>query len=255
MADNAQKTPIARTLNEFAQRKVRGALSLLGQSLPASVISRAGSIVTVRFEVNATPYTLPNVTVPMIGSEYVRLPIQPGCKGWVMTADAFLGGMSGLGSGAAGLTPRANLSMLVWSPIGNKNWDPADDPNKLVLYGPDGVVIRDQESKNKLTIATDGVTFDVTVGGVVINIPAGQMVVVNGDAQVQNLNVLGNINLTGSFLGPDGVLYPADLKVGGDVIAGFGTGDQVTVQNHTHQYDRPSGASAPAQTVKPTAGT
>lgn len=164
MADNAQKTPIARTLNRFAENKVRGALSLLGQSLPASVISRAGAIVTVRFEVNSAPFTLPNVTVPMIGSEYIRLPIQAGCKGWVLTADAYLGGMSGLGGGAAGLVPRANLSALVWSPIGNSAWDAAEDPNKIVLYGPDGAILRTLDKACSVAVSATGVVVKVPAG-------------------------------------------------------------------------------------------
>ena len=108
----AQKTPVARSLELFANRKVRGALAALGQSLPATVVSRTGGIVTVKFALTS-PYTLPNVTVPIVGSEYVRLPIQAGCPGFVMSADAYLGGMSGLGGGTADLSPRGNLSMLV----------------------------------------------------------------------------------------------------------------------------------------------
>lgn len=256
MASNVQKTAIARTLNQFAERKVLGAMSLLGPALPASVKAVVSSgIVTVNFELTGTPYTLPPVTVPLEGSEYVRLPIQAGCLGWVTPASAYLGGVSGLGGGTADLSPRGNLSSLVFSPLGNKNWSPTENPNALVLYGPDGVIIRDLGKKNAMTLTPTGITFDVTDGTLVINIPAGQRVQINGDAQVQNLDVLGNINLTGSFFGAGGTTYGADLKVGGDVIAGFGTGDQVGVQTHTHQYDRPTGASAPTQTVKPTAGT
>lgn len=157
MADSSQKTPLARTLNQFAERKVRGAMAIIGQSLPASIVSVVGSgIVTVKFELTNTPYTLPNVTVPMIGSEYVRLPIQPGCLGWVMTADAYLGGVSGLGGGTADLSQRANLSTLIWSPIGNKNWSPTDDPNAVVIYGPDGAIIRTTDKTSSLTIKSTG---------------------------------------------------------------------------------------------------
>src|ERR1700722_1446431 len=120
MANNALKTPIARGLEQFANRKIRGALTQLGQQLPASLVSINGGIVTVKFEIATTPnspYTLQNISVPIVGSEYVRLPLQAGCPGFVMTADAYLGGMSGLGGGVADLSPRGNLSMLVWTPI------------------------------------------------------------------------------------------------------------------------------------------
>lgn len=236
MADNAQKTPIARTLNRFAENKVRGALSLLGQSLPASVISRAGAIVTVKFEVNAAPFTLPPVTVPLIGSEYVRLPIQAGCKGWVMTADAYLGGMSGLGGGAAGLTSRANLSMLVWSPLGNKNWDPSENDNALLLYGPDGVIIRDAAKKTTMTLTVNGVTFDLQ---------AGDSVTING-----NLIVSGNLQISGSIQNLAGGTYAGDIKTAGNIIGGFGTGDQVGLKTHVH-----TSATAGNPTSAPTAGS
>lgn len=163
---NQQKTPIAASLERFAARKIRGALTTLGQSLPATVVSRNGGIVTVKFALTS-PYTLPNVTVPMWGSEYVRLPIQAGCPGFVMSADAYLGGMSGLGGGTADITPRGNLSMLVWTPIGNKNWSTSEDDNALVLYGPDGGILR---TTDKTSIVS------VTAAGTVITVPAGTSV-------------------------------------------------------------------------------
>ena len=55
MSSNAQKTPIARSLELFAARKVRGALAEQGMSLPASVVSRTGGIVVVKFEIATTP--------------------------------------------------------------------------------------------------------------------------------------------------------------------------------------------------------
>src|ERR1700682_2240852 len=98
MADQAQKTSLARGLEQFANRKVRSAIELLGQALPASVATVVSSgIVTVKFELTNVPFTLPQITAPILGSKYVRLPIQTGMKGMVIAADAYLGGMSGLG--------------------------------------------------------------------------------------------------------------------------------------------------------------
>lgn len=159
MANSAQKTPIARTLESFAERKARGLLTLTGQSLPASVSAIVSSgIVKVKFELTSV-YTIDEITVPMIGSEYIRLPIQVGTKGWVMTADAYLGGMSGLGGGVADLTPRANLSALIWSPIGNTSWTASEAPNKLVLYGPDGAILRTAAKDSSVTVETGIVTI------------------------------------------------------------------------------------------------
>lgn len=263
MADNVQKTPLARQLNEFANRKVHGALAQLGQALPASVVSRAGAVVTVKFEVQSG-YTLPNITVPLIGSEYIRLPIAAGCLGWVMTADAYLGGVSGLGGGTAGLTPRGNLSMLVFSPIGNKHWQASENDNATVIYGPDGVVIRDSAKTNTFTLTSTGVTMVLTAGGLVVTVPTGESVTINGNVIINpvvaarvngNLIVDGALQLAGGIEALDGSTYGGDLKTAGGVIAGFGTGDQVGLQTHHHTQPNDSHGDTEGPTAAPTAGT
>jgi hypothetical protein len=152
VADNAQKTPLARSLNLFAENKIRDAIQLLGKALPASVVAVSGSIVTVKFEVNAAPFTLPRVTIPLFGPEYIRYPIQVGDKGMVIPADARLGGISGLGKGIASLALPANLSSLIFMPIANANWDASEDPNKIVLYGPNGAVLRSKSGSASVTV-------------------------------------------------------------------------------------------------------
>jgi hypothetical protein len=174
MVSNAQKTPFARSLEQFSQRKVRAALELLGQNLPASVaaIASPGTVV-VNFELTGIPYTLSQIEVPVEGAEYVRLPIQVGMLGWVKAADAYLGGVSGLGGGIADLTPRPNLSNLVWSPIGNKNWSAPDDPRKLVLYGPDGAILRTADKKSQLEANEQGILATIAIGSTfrIMNLP------------------------------------------------------------------------------------
>lgn len=164
MADNAQKTPIAQALNQFAQRKILDALQITGKALPCSVTDVSGSIVTVKFEVSTKDFTLPTVTVPMAGSEYIRLPVLKGCKGVVYPADLNLGGVSGLGGGVATFVTPANLSALVFFPIGNKGWDASEDPRKLVLYGPDGAVLRTADKASSVTVSADGVQVKVPAG-------------------------------------------------------------------------------------------
>lgn len=216
MPNDGQKSPLARSLEQFANRKVAGALAQLGQNLPASAVSISGGIVTVKFEIANTPnspYTLPNINVPIVGSEYVRLPIQPGCPGMVMTADAYLGGMSGLGGGVADLAPRGNLSMLVWTPIGNTAWAAVIDANALELYGPDGVILHNVAKSAILKVTTAESSW--TPAG-------GNPVTING-----NLVVTGNVTVNGT------------------VIAGDGGADQVGLQTHTH----------PGNNQPPTPGT
>lgn len=239
--NTAQKTPLARTMEQFAARKIGGELQLEGRSIPASVVAVVGSgVVKVKLELAGIPYVLQTLTVPVAGSEYVRLPIQKGMLGWVTSADYYLGGMSGLGGGTADLTRRPNLSNLVWSPIGNANWSAADDPDKLVLYGPDGVVIRDAGKKNTLDVNETQVTLTLTAGGFIVNLPDGQPMTVNGA-----LVVNGALQLGGAIQGVGGGVYAGDVATSGGVTAGAGGASSVTLQHHTH----------PANGQPPTPGT
>ena len=159
----SQKIPFAQSLNIAAQKRALDVINLLGKALPCSVVSVSGSIVTVNFEIKSYA-TLSNVTVPMFGPEYIRYPIQAGCLGVVFPADAYLGGVSGLGGGVADLTLPANLSALVFFPCGNKNFSATDDPNALVLYGPNGAIIRDMGSKTVLKVTQTGASLALPAG-------------------------------------------------------------------------------------------
>ena len=157
MADNSQKTPLGRSLNVFAAKRAQDAIQLAGKALPCSVVSVDGAIVTVNFEVNS-PFTLPDVTIPLFGPEYIRYPIQPGDNGVVLPADAYLGGVSGLGGGVADLTLPANLSALVFLPIGNTEWS-AVDPQSVTLYGPNGVVLKDTSGATTFVLTPTSITM------------------------------------------------------------------------------------------------
>lgn len=247
MADNAQKTWLPLSLNRLGQKKAAEAIQLLGKALPASVAAiptEGVPIVTVKFEVNAAPFTIPNVTCPLFGPEWIRYPIAVGTKGVVFPADAYLGGVSGLGDGVAqlGQLP-GNLSALVFFPIANKGWQASEAPRSLVLYGPEGVIIRDAEKKTTITLTVDGVTIDVQ---------AGKAVTINGALIVRdNLQLGGEIE---SFAG-GGAAYAHDIKTTGGVVAGFGTGDQVGLQTHTHTQGPDSHGDTEAPTAAPTAGS
>lgn len=113
-------------------------------------------------------------------------------------------------------------------------------PEQYLQFTSDGVRIVDKNGNSIALSAT----------GIAITPAAGMPVTVDG-----NLAVTGALELSGAIKGAAGALYTGNLETAGGITAGKGTGDQVTLQNHTHQYDRPTGASAPAQSVKPTAGT
>lgn len=169
-ATNVQKVPFARSLNDAMRDRASNAVQLVGKTLPCSVTRRVSSkIVTVKFEINAAPFTLPPVTMPVFGSEYIREPIQVGCKGMAIAADAYLGQISGLGSGTATLNQQANLSDLMFMPMGNAGL--ADvDLNKLVLYGQDGVIIRPTVAGTpQITMTATSITLAVGSHSIVID--------------------------------------------------------------------------------------
>lgn len=167
MADNSQKTAFALTSNRWATKRINDAIQLAGKALPVKVTSVSGQIVTVQFLLTGI-FTLPNdVKMPIFGPEYARAPTQVGDLGVVFPIDTYLGGVSGLGGGTADLSTRANLSTLVFFPVGNKNFS-AVDPNVYTLYGPNGVTLRDSGSASQLLLTPDGIELQsamVNLGG------------------------------------------------------------------------------------------
>lgn len=170
MADWLRK-PLARSLNDLSVQRARDAIHLQGKSLPAHVVTVISSgIVVVEFDVNAAPFTLSQVTVPIEYPEYIRYPIQVGDKGMVMAADARLGTQSGLGTGGPpDLTPPANLGGLSFLWLGSTAWTPAEDARAVVIYGPNGVVLRDTTNAVSLVLTPSGVAIkgNVTVTGTI----------------------------------------------------------------------------------------
>ncbi len=185
MADNSRKTPLQPSLARIGQAKAQDALQLTGKSLPCSIVRVVSSgIVTVKFEVNSAPFTLPDITVPVEMSEYLRLPLQVGDKGWVRAADARLGGVTGLGAGVASLNQPGNLAALVFAPLGSTTWTVVD-LNALVGYGPNGFVLRDTASNT--TIVGTPTSLTLTRGGASITLTGGNVeivgtLIINGDA-------------------------------------------------------------------------
>lgn len=162
IADNAQKTPFTQSQNRFAEQKIADAMQQLGRALPCKVVSIQGQIVTVSFEITDPVFTLPQVTIPIATSKYDWIPIQAGDLGVTVPADVYLGGVSGLGSGTADLSQRANLTALQFVPCANKAWT-VQDPNKRLIQGPSGVVLQDTGGSCVFTLTPTGIT--ITVGG------------------------------------------------------------------------------------------
>lgn len=191
MADNAQKTHYQRQVNRFVEGKVLDVLDQTGKALPCSVVAVTGSIVTVQFDVT-TPFALPNVTMPIAGSQYQRVPIQKGDQGITIAADVYLGGVSGLGGGTANTTLPANLSALVFVPVGNTKFPTAGvDPNYYTVYGPDGFRASDAAQENVIQIGVNG-AFMVLAAGKSFTI--GNVTITSDDVQVSGVSLLNHIH-------------------------------------------------------------
>ncbi|WP_313447623.1 hypothetical protein [Atlantibacter hermannii] len=186
-----QKLNFGRNMNRFAEKKVEDALQKAGKVLPVSVVSQAGRMITVAFELRDTPFVLPQVTVPIFGPQYIRYPMQPGDKGIVIPADTYLGGVSGQGGGIADLTPPDNLSALLFIPISNTEWEPVDG-QVVTVYGPEGVTIRDAGSNTTFLLTPDSVTivtpgqFKVTVGSTVFTLTNGMWSLTGQTGKIQD---------------------------------------------------------------------
>ena len=136
MSSNALKTPFAKSLAEWGTGVTADGIQQLGKALPCSVVEVVSSgIVTVSFEIAGSPYTLPNVTIPIFGSTYIRYPIHVGDLGVAFAADARLGGVSGLGGGVAGLVTPGNLTALMFAWCGSSKWTPTIDPEAVDIWG------------------------------------------------------------------------------------------------------------------------
>ena len=161
-----QKIPLSRSLPQMASKAAQDEQSQVGQRLPGHVVAVSGSIVTVNFDVEGA--TLPQVTMAVAVSQYDRIPIQVGDKGYATTADAYLGGVTGLGGGTADLTQWGNLSNLVWVPVSNKSWT-AYDSTARVLTSADGKFVITCGNSG-VTISYNGTTlFKVDTANVTIN--------------------------------------------------------------------------------------
>lgn len=193
---NAQKTPLVKTLGGAATRSALNEIKKRGRSLPGTVVSVDGQIVTINFEVSGA--TIPQVTMPIYGAEYLRLPVQPKDLGAAFPVDVYMGGISGLGSGTATQTLQGNLSTLVWFPVGNKNWTPVD-PNALTAYGPNGVVLRDTASHTVLTLTPSGIVVTSSSGSISMSAGGHTLVIDSTGVVIDGKTFLTHEHLPGTF--------------------------------------------------------
>jgi hypothetical protein len=167
--DDGQKIPLVSTLTTFVQNKILSQLQQDGQSLPVSVVSVDGAFVTVKFEVQSPDITFPNIKVAQAISRYARPPTQVGDTGFVVAADVYLGGVTGLGGGYANYGQvESNLSALVFVPLSKTSW-PSVDANAYNITAPNGAVIKDDSGNSVITLTPSSITLQCGGSSIVIN--------------------------------------------------------------------------------------
>lgn len=165
---NEQRTPLSRTFPLAAQRAALAEIEQRGYALPCHVTAVNGAIVTVAFDCTATngKAPIPACTMAVAGSEYVRVPIQVGCKGTARPNSVDISIVTGLGPGNS--LPDlsdipGNLSALVFEPCGNSGWTASPNPDALVCYGASaGVILQDIAGSSpnwSVTVNSSGVTI------------------------------------------------------------------------------------------------
>jgi hypothetical protein len=195
MADNFSKLWLQKSQNQLAINRAAQEIQKQGRALPCRVTSVTGSIVTVEFEMDTSPWTLPPVTIPKAESNWVRMPTQVGDFGYTAPADVYLGGISGLGKGIARFIRRGNLSNLVFTPVSNAN-SPPIDPNAAQVQGPNGAIIRTTTGttssvvtdQNGTTITFGTTTFVLNATGITLTV-GGETFTWGGSQAVSTLPI------------------------------------------------------------------
>ncbi len=162
---------LQQDLQNIALRAVHIVMGMLGKSLPCHITAVSGQIVTVAFDLpQGAPWILPEITLPVASSPYDYEPYQVGDTGFTVPADAYLGGISGLGGGQATWKQPGNLAALVFVPVGKQSFSPAND-NARIIQGPDGWIAQTTQGSTPCSIVgnQDGITLTYGSTQIVMN--------------------------------------------------------------------------------------
>lgn len=133
---NELKTPLAQSLNLVGDKRASDALAKLGRGLPCTVKEVVSpGIVIVNFEVEAIPFALPQVKMPVCKHSSIQFPIKAGDPGVALSADLRTGAQSGLSNSKARMTDTVgNLSAMTffWLGVLDEEWL---DEDALCLNG------------------------------------------------------------------------------------------------------------------------
>lgn len=192
------KKPFSVGLNAFVQQKNQDAVKISRQALPATVVSVNLPFVTVAIQLR-TNFTIPQVTCAVVESKYVRVPIQVGDSGLILSADSILTGVTGQSNSVSMQFP-SNLESMIFLPLGSKSWNSVD-ANAVYIQDSSGAsVIQVKNDKVLLTSqAFDVITLEeVSVSaGASISLTAVGSLDLSGEASA-SLSSLGSTSVSGS---------------------------------------------------------
>lgn len=236
---NGQKFPFLKALNNAIHTASEDRAAIEGRSLPCHVVGVDGQIVTVQFDMLPDGTQYPQVTIPIATFEYIRYPVQIGDKGVTVAADVSLRGISGLGTGIASRALTLSLVPLFFVPLSNAGWT-KEDPDKIVLYGPDGAILKTADGASSITVEPGKITekadaIYLTAKNIYLG---GGTIHLNGPI-VQDAGEMSDT--TATFIGP--------MDVTNDVVAGG-----VSLMNHPHDVKGVQSGGSTVQSEKPTAG-
>lgn len=236
---NGQKFPFLKALNNAIHTANEDRAAIEGRSLPCHVVGVDGQIVTVQFDMLPDGTQYPQVTIPIATFEYIRYPVQNGDKGVTVAADVSLRGISGLGTGIASRALTLSLVPLFFVPLSNNGWT-KEDPDKIVLYGPDGAILKTADGASSITvepgkIAEKADAIYLTAKNIYLG---GGTIHLNGPI-VQDAGEMSDTSA--KFIGP--------MDVTNDVTAGG-----ISLMNHPHDVKNVQSGGSTIQSEKPKAG-
>lgn len=215
------KLPFAQNIASAMEFQNEALAQEFGWELPCQVqsVSSDGLQVTVSFQVQASQYSLPNITIPIASSQYVRAPIQPGDKGVTKKIDVDLTYIAGIQQGTANFSNVGNLaSVLFFEPITNTSWQASPDINACWIYGPDGVILQDQAGNCIATISHDktkGITLVVGSNNVTVNSSQASMAYGPNNVEVTSTQASMTFGANSVVVNASGVIITGSLSING----------------------------------------
>lgn len=179
------KTTYAYHANSWAAQKLAEQARIVGQGLPCQVTEVLIGMVTVKFGVNSI-YNMPQVTMPVVTTQYGRAPIQVGDWGRAIPTGVSLAQATGQSKTAPNLGRPFNLAHMAFEPLGNAGWPATPSGgNTYFVYGVNGggALLMDQVpgpsaallvSKNPLAVPGTPVSvIAIHENGITLTVPSG----------------------------------------------------------------------------------